>query len=490
MFNNTVDIKQYEGLIKELKNAVNTTELQNALSANDHLSDKNLKVDIVFFDRNYMGDMKLKRAHALTVAGYKEKWTTSTKDNTAVLFLFAKEYGKTDYEFKSLSVSELLGGEHLFEKVVEFINEHLNGNHKTVVTNGSKYLARAITPVWTEAKRAEAESLIKEKRYWANHINYFHNSWKSTFLDIKPISTAGNKLAKVWFLTSKDTLKTDFLYADTTVFKGTNISIEGEGYTFSFLRITITVFLGSTQENVILLQLKDGRSESQSYIIPLVKALQESKKYSSAKKVSEWDWEKSNGVFTLNSTDGLTDIKDGNKFELIKVSLNDSYSEGVEIPVIHPWHPRTFCNVYASDLARDVLFLNTFTTDANYAPWGTHQPAAYLHDEIRNNTTGHFKAVTFDEAWRYTNAGYVAYLTAYNNRYYEGKSKDPYQYSGHIATCYNTKQETLEDNILNGNVIQAGNKVGVMPLISAWGNSYGAKREHVKSNLYLGYILK
>jgi hypothetical protein len=356
--------------------------------------------------------------------------------------------------------------------------------------NGSKYLARAITPVWTEAKMTAAENLIKEKRYWANHINYFHNSWKSTFLDMKPISTTGNKLAKVWFLTSKDTLKTNFLYADTAVFKGTNISIEGEGYAFSFLGITIPVFLGATQENVILLQLKDGKNESQSYIIPLVKALQESKKYSNSKKVSEWNWEKSNGVFTLNSTVGLTDITDGNKFELIKVNLNDSYLEGAEIPVIHPWHPRTFCNVYASDLARDILFPNTFTVGSNYAPWGTHQAAAYLHDDIRNNKNGHFKAVTFDEAWKYTNAGYVVYLTAYNRRYYANETKNPYQHSGHIATCYETKgYEKYE----GAKVIQAGGAgtAGIIGFVTnVWTKKNYPEISNIKANLYLGYILK
>jgi hypothetical protein len=494
VFNNTTDIKQYENLIGELKNAVNKTELQNALNANNNLSDKNLKIDIVFFDRNYTGNMKLKRAHVLTADGYREKWMTTAEDN-AVLFLFVKEHGKADYEFRGLNISELLDRRHLFEKVMEFINEHLSGNQKTIVVNGSKYLARALTPVWTDAKRNAAETLIKEDRYKAGHINYFHNSWKSTFLDLKPISVPSQSqtttLAKVWFLDKKDTLKTIAIYADTTVFKGTNITIEGEGYSFSFLGITIPVLFGNHQERVIVLELKNANNESQSYILPLVKALQESQKYSATKKVSEWDWQKSNKEFSLNSTTGLADIQTGNAFELIKISLNDNYPEGNETPVIHPWRSRTFCNVYASDLARDILFPSMFTSKSNYAPWGAHNPAAKLHDVLKDNTNGQFKSVTFNEAWEYTNAGYVVYLTAYNSKYYDGRTKDPYQYSGHIATCYQTNIETLGGNLMEANIIQAGSICGVYTFQKIWvKGKYGENNEYVKANLYLGYIIK
>jgi hypothetical protein len=489
VFNNTKDMKQLKSIIEELKSAVNKNDLQNALNVNENITDKNLKFEIVFFDRNYVGNLKLKTPHVLSIDGYKEKWKANTKNSSAVLFLFVKEDGKAEYEFKGLSVSKQLEDKHLFEKVVEFINEHLNGSHKTIVTNGSKYLARAITPVWTEAKQNEAQSLIEQNRYKADHINYFHGNWRSTFLDIKPISLSVYlmpNLVKVWFLANNDTLKTTSIYADTTVFKGNNVTIEGEGYSFSFLGVTIPLSEAS-QERVLIFQPKNQGNESQSYIKPLVEALQESNKYSSSKKVSEWDWNKSsNGTFSLNSTNGLTDINTNNKFELIKVDMNATYPEGAEIPVIHPWcSGRTYCNVYASDLARNVLFPNMFTSGANYAPWGAHQSASKLHDILKGNTNGQFKAVTHDEAWKYTNAGYVVYLTAYNWRYYNNTTNDPHRYSGHIATCYQTIGYREYEK---ARLIQAGSSTGELAFKEVWGENM--RDNHVKANLYLGYIIK
>jgi hypothetical protein len=355
--------------------------------------------------------------------------------------------------------------------------------------NGSKYLARAITPVWTEAKRTAATNLINNLRYHAGRINYFHKTWDPSFWDIKPIATTGSNLAKVWFLTNKDTLKTDFIYADTIAFKGTNISIEGEGYSFSFWGRTIPWLSDTSQEQILILQ--PNNTESQNYIIPLVKVLLESNKYSSSKKVSEWDWKKSNGTFSLNSTDGLTDIRANDKFELINVNMKATYPEGEKIPGIHPWYPgRTYCNVYASDLARWVLFPNTFVAEDNrsgnnnYAPWGGHYTAAKLHENITNNVNGHFKAVTFDEAWRYTNTGYVVYLTAYHHLYYEGKI-GKYGKSGHIATCYQTIEYNEHEK---AKLIQAGTSAGELAFNSVW--SKNMINNHVKANLYLGYIIK
>ena len=486
VFNNTEDIRQYKNTIEELKSAVNKNELQEALRANKNITDKNLKFDIAFFDRNYVANLKLKKPHVLSVDGYIEKWKANADNRSAVLFLFVKEYGKSEYEFKELSVSKQMGDQHLFEKVIAFINEHLSGNQKTIITNGSKFLARAITPVWTVEKQNAAEALVKQDRYKANHINYFHNSWKSTFLDIKPIKTIEKNYVKIWFLINEDTLKTTNIYADTTVFKGSNISIEGEGYSFSFYGITIPWLIGTNQEQILILQPKNQGNESQSYIVPLVKALQESKKYSFSKKASEWDWDKSSNVtFSLNSTAGLTDINVNDKFELIKVDMNATYSEGEEIPVIHPWYPRTFCNVYASDLARDILFPNVFTSGSNYAPWGVHQSAARLNDVLIDNTNGQFKAVTFDEAWKYTNAGYVVYLTAYNRRYYAKETNDPYRFSGHITTCYQTiGYKSYED----AKLIQAGSSTGELAFKEVW--EINMRDNYVKANLYLGYILK
>ena len=496
IFNNTVDIKQYNH--EELKNAVQSMDLQTALNANGHLSNKNLKLTVAFFDRMYVGNMKLKNPHVLTTENYKMQWKERTKNNSEILFLFVKESGKSTYEFTDMSVSDLLSNEHLFKEVVAFINEHLEGTPVNIVKNGTKYLARALTPVWTDTKRQAAENLITYPRYHADMINFFHGTWLSTFLDIRPISLLSNyssHLAKVYLYNNKDTIKpTILLHADTTIFKGNTISVSGDGYFFEFIPKMITV----NKERILLLQIKKNtNNEHQDYIIPLVTALQESKKYSTSKKVSEWEWNKSsNGIFSLNSTVGLIDIKADDKFELIKVDMNATYSEGAKIPVIHPWYPRTFCNVYASDLARWILFPNTFVAGNDksgsneYAPWGKHDSAAKLHEAIINNINGHFKPVTFDEAWKYTNAGYVVYLTAYNRRYYTGETNNPYLRSGHIATCYETKEYT---EYSKAQIIQAGggNNSKVITFSGGWGTTgYGNNHEEIKANLYLGYILK
>jgi hypothetical protein len=395
------------------------------------------------------------------------------------------------YKFHQLVVSDLLESQHLFPLVMEFINEHLTGGENTkIVSNGTKYLAKALTPVWTEQKKTDAQSLLTNTRYHQNKINYFHDTWKSIFLDIQPLSSINWKstLTKIYLCHNNDTLKPAIaIYADTTVFKKSNVLVSGDGYKFDFKS---TVLVNTSKEKILLLRLQDSNTENQCYIFRLIQEIEKANKYSSSKKVSEWDWNKSDGQFSLESTADLRDYADNDKYELVMIDMNATYPEGMDIPKIHPWYPRTFCNVYASDMSRDILFPNTFTTGDNYAPWGIHQSAAKLHEELMNNTKGPFKAVTFDEAWQYTNVGYVVYLTAYNRRYYSGETKDPYSYSGHIATCYFT--EKYEDHEpWDRLIIQAGNSCDVLPFSNGWSKGkYGTDNEHIKANLYLGYIIK
>lgn len=168
--------------------------------------------------------------------------------------------------------------------------------------------------------------------------------------------------------------------------------------------------------------------------------------------------------------------------------MNTTYNEGEEIPVIHPWYPKTWCNVYASDLARTVLFPGMFksgdnnTSDSDYAPWGGHACANWLHWRIYHNSN--FKEISLTtvgstsqkkDAWQYTQAGYVVYFTAFGdgmdknllNSVMDETKIDP-RPPGHIATCYG-----------DGKVIQAGSSVGIL----IWST---AQRAHV----YLGYIIK
>jgi hypothetical protein len=380
---------------------------------------------------------------------------------------------------------------------MEFINEHLSGNPKTIVANGSKYLARAITPVWTDAKRTAAGQLIREDRYKAHRINSCHGIWGYTYLDFRPISTSylPENLVKVWFLKETkarvDTIKpTMAIYADTIKLKGSYIELTENGFSISFLGITIPI-TGNTTEKIFLFK-------SDIHYLSLVEKLEQERKYSITQKVSEWDWERSRSTLSLKSMTGLRDYREGDKFELIKVEIPSKTAEsmeGTEIPKTHHAYSNTYCNIYASDLARSILFPGLFSTadnknlDSNYAPWGPNARAATIHEFAIDNKNGHFKSVTFDEAWKYTNAEYVVYLTAYNSKYYE-KHTDETKHPGHIATCYQTKGYE-NGKFLNANIIQAGGDCGVHTFQSIWTEGkYGSKNEHVKANLYLGYIIK
>jgi len=143
-------------------------------------------------------------------------------------------------------------------------------------------------------------------------------------------------------------------------------------------------------------------------------------------------------------------------------------------------------------MTRQLLFPNLFNeNDAliknlDYAPWGAHNFASRIHDAL--NTGEEFKSIGFDEAWNYTNAGYIVYLTAYNWRYYEGLA-GKYEYSGHIATCYPT--ENYENgSYLTAKIIQAGYISEISTIQTIWYRpSYGLNKEMVKSNLYLDYII-
>jgi hypothetical protein len=391
-----------------------------------------------------------------------------------------------------------LEDEHLFEKIVEFINENLKGEHKTIVANGSKYLARAMTPVWTEAKKTAAEQLVQQDKYKAHVISYMHGNFDFTYWDFLPVKECENS-AKIWFVNNsnkKDTLKPWMaIYGDTIKFKGIQTVNTFDGLTFSLFGVTVSI--DKIQGRILIIEISP-------HYISIVKSMQTEKKYHGTKSVSEWDWTKANtgAGFSLTSTNGLSDYNImEDKFALTKVSLNEKdapHMEGKKMSTIHHSYSNTYCNVYASDLARQILFPGLFITSdsrigsSDYAPWGAHNRAASLHDAIRNNNNGHFKSVTFDEAWRYTNKGYVVYLTAYNSRYYANNNNSVHP--GHIATCYETigyEDITDANKFLDGKIIQAGGSCGTFKFQNIWtvGN-YGTNNEHVKANLYLGYIIK
>lgn len=495
VYNNTTEMISKEEIIKKIRLSVKTSELQMALNSNNHITDKNLKIRIAFFDRGVIGQLKLKTEHELTPEKYIEKWQESVKNQSGILFLFVRSKGETDYTFNKMAVSSRLEEEHLFPKVTEFINENLKGDFITIVEKGTKYMAKAITPIWDVDPQdnrnvmKDAEDLTEFEKYWENRINFFYN-WKSTFLDLKPMTYEYNRI-KVYFLKKNDTIKPIInIYADTTIFKrGSKIEIEGEGYSFSFFSEIFEKIFGKEKEKILLIEPKDNYTQHESYIITLIKAIENENKYSDILYVSDWDWEKDTRHlnFKLKSFTGLREYNRNDKFELVMRKLNDEYKEGEPLPVIHPWYPRTYCNVFASDLARTILFKGIFTTGENYAPWGKHEAASIIHEKLINNENKHFKPLNHDEAWKYTNAGYVVYLTAYNWRYYAGKAHK-YEYPGHIATCYPTPEYNPKDPT-TGIVIQAGERVGKLFFRKdVWKSSL--YDNNIKANLYLGYILK
>ncbi|MDA3954942.1 MAG: hypothetical protein PF485_14945 [Bacteroidales bacterium] len=499
VFNNTKDIETSSDLINKINSEfVNKENLQSAMNTLDNfynslegvsLTDKNLLVYVAFLDKDYFAGLKLKESEKINFDNYITQWQEEYGNQSAVLFLFLKD--GSNYNFNKLIASTKLEEEHLFPEVMDFINLNLSGNTENIIKNGTKYLANAIKPVWSEDKMTNSEALTKNERYWQNRINFFHNSWASTFLDLKPIGYKTG-LKRVFLINSgsKDTLKPSVnIYANENEFKGSNIDISGFGYEYLINgKLLDYLFFG---DELLLLELTDNSSEHQSYILKLIQAIDNEKKYSSNLKVSEWNWEKSSsGVFTLKNYENVGEFRDGDKLELVKRSLKDEFNEGDPIPVIHPWYPRTFCNVLASDMSKTILFPNSFSgssTSNTYAPWGKHQAAAYLHDEIKDNKNGKFKNVNFDKAWKYTNAGFIVYLTSYNRRYYSGATTNKYKYSGHIATCYPTSSY-VSNNYLDANVIQAGlGEAQVKSFKYCFGSSY---IENVSANIYLGYILK
>ncbi len=185
VYNNTAEVHSNAETINKIKTAVKIPELQKALNSNGHITDKNIKIRISFFNRGVIGQLKLKMEHELTPEGYIEKWQELVKNQSGVLFLFVKGKGENDYKFYKLVSSSQLEEEHLFSKVMEFINENLKGDVITIVGSGTKYLARAITPVWdvdlqdNRKIQEEAKKLAENEKYWENRINFFDNTWKS-----------------------------------------------------------------------------------------------------------------------------------------------------------------------------------------------------------------------------------------------------------------------------------------------------------------------
>lgn len=470
VYNNSIDMYNNKSQIKEINNSVKISDLKTALIKNDHITDKNMIIRIAFFDKGVIGNLNLKASHELTSTKYIEIWKEELTNNSGLLFLFTKEKGESEYLFNKLVSSDQLEDEHLFPEVMEFINSNLSGDIKTIIGNGTKYIAKAITPVWTEEKKTEAAELSVQSKYGANKIN---TELDFSFFDFKPASEKDTKEKKLvncmdkpkevdgakWYMSNK------YIYTST----------DNLGITSSIQLYDWNVAVDEDISGMIVLY--------DNFLYKLLKYIDETNKHNNLQNASTWAWTKDDNGLSINDISSFSNRTTSDRLIMFR---NEEYKkkEGEEISILcASYGSTTWCNIFARDLAYSILFPDILSK--NNAPWGSHARASILHDKIQNSNE--FKPVTFDEAWKYTNAGYIVYLSSYNSSYYAGNLGKIHP--GHIATCYPT--EPYEDgSFLTAKVVQAGSKSDVLNFGSAWGKAYGVNREHVSANIYLGYILK
>lgn len=485
--------------VNEIVSKVNIQDLKTAMEDNYSLQNReSLTVHLAFYDKTYIGSLNLKNENPLAKDQYVASWKSNHPTGNHILFLFVKGKDNADFEFGTLDVSPEMEDNHLFTEVMNFIRANLNGSPTQRVEKGTKYLANAIRPVWDSREREpnkkkdQAVNLANQAKYKSNRINLFHGNWKSKFLDMEPITTIPANHAKVYLLrgNSNDTIKPNVpIYADTLIFVGTTSLIDTEHPVELFGRVFFSITIN---ERILTLRINDSNSNHQNYIIPLINLIEQSGKYSSTLKVSQWDWAKSNGVLRLNSETGLRDRGQTDRFKVVIRDMELEFTEGDPIPVIHTWYPRTYCNVFASDMSRWYLFNGLFHTNnkasnrEDYAPWGSHHWANVIHYRINNDNGDRFKKVSLnDKAWDFVDAGYVVYFTAFHPKMPETlvsmaseadliKEIEKKKYgSGHIATGF----------IKDGNrVIHVGSAFYDNNPVGIWN---GANTAHV----YLGYIL-
>jgi len=461
VYNNTADIKANTETINRIKSAVKITELQTALESNGHITDKNLVIRVAFFDRGVIGQLKLKKEHELTAEKYIEEWQKTVSNKSGILFLFVKEKDGNQYVFYKMVSSYQLETEHLFPLVTEFINEHLSGDCVSIIGNGTKYLAKAVTPVWNDDKRRKAKELVKYDKYKAHHINKFHadNWFGFAFFDLKPATADETKDMKLvncmdkekgedgahWFISDK------YIYTSKENLKGYSPS--------KFTDWDITFEEDGVKGVYIFYD---------NFLYKILTTIEGSKKHNPNQIASEWNWKyESKHTRSLSDFTGFSDRTESDRLILY---FDESYrdKEGQEISILCKSYSNTWCNVFACDLANEVLFGKNAFGDIHNGPWGSHASANDIHDVICKNDN--FKQIEIDsenelDAWDYTNKGFLVYLTKYN--------KDG---SGHIATCYDGQLKKVIH--VGGSYITLNKKY-----ISEWN---GAQKAHI----YFGYILK
>ncbi|ALO13826.1 hypothetical protein L21SP5_00146 [Salinivirga cyanobacteriivorans] len=456
-----------------IKEKVHVDQLKMAMDSNYSIIGDTLKVHLSFFDVKAFGPLELNTPFSLNEETYVTQWKQHYSVGNHILFLFMNE--GDGYEFKKLEISDPLKQKHLFPEVMNFIREHLPSGNEEVVDDGTRFLANAIMPVWTSDRKNTATNLVHENRYKNNHINFFHGNFKYGFFDLIPADS--NTVENMKLINSIYTDENDedhWFFSDLYIYSNSN---NIDGYDPS----KVKDWPISIEESDTIYIIYD------KFIYNLLTYIENSDKHDSNQKVSDWSWEYVNRL--NRRITNLSEMSDRNSNDklILKFDESSTQNEGSEIPILSPVFNNTWCNVFASDMTRQILFPGFFSSNnsnisnSNYAPWGPHNYASKIHDVL--NTGEGFSPVGFGEAWNYTNAGYIVYLTAYNWRYYAGLA-GKYDYSGHIATCYPT-QNYENGSYLNANIIQAGGTTNITQLNQVWTNI-----NNVQARIYLEYILK
>ena len=426
-----------------IKEKVRTDELKTAMDSNYSIIGDTLKVHLSFFDVKAFGPLELNNPISLNTETYTTQWKQHYSVGNHILFLFMNE--GDGYEFKKLDISDPLLQNHLFPEVMNFIRQHLPSGNEDVVDDGTRFLANAIMPVWTDYTKGAAEVLVQNDKYKKNRINRFHGNYGFGFFDLLPANTSEVENLKLvnaiyedgneeehWFFSNQ------YIYTDADYISG-------------FTQSKVFNWPISLEESDTIVVVHDH------FLYNLLKYIENTGKYDDTQKVSNWSWEYTDKYDRILTN--LSNMSDTTSNDKLILEFDDSYigNEGGEISILCLAYNNTWCNVFASDLSREILFQDLFADsydieNDNYAPWGPHDFASRIHDVL--NTGEGFSPVGFDEAWNYTNAGYIVYLSAYNWRYHAGLA-DKYDYSGHIATCYPT--ENYENgSYLTAKIIQAG----------------------------------
>ena len=172
IYNNLGDEIKFSKLNTNIKSGINTENIQKSLQNNYTITDKNLTIQIIFYDRSHIGLFKLKNENPLSPEEYIKTWKENHSSNN-VAFLFVKGFKAEDYSLNKLIVSNALEEAHLFPIIVDYINANLKGGTLKIIQDGTKFLMKTFNPIWTETKKTQAVRLIETKqKYWASYGDF------------------------------------------------------------------------------------------------------------------------------------------------------------------------------------------------------------------------------------------------------------------------------------------------------------------------------